>query len=146
MTTIDEQLQATGESTQEFAERIVGAVDSASLSILMSIGHRTQLFDTIGELPPSTRDQVAEAAGLTERYVREWLGAMVAGRIVEYDPAEKRTTCRPPRRPTHRVGRRTISRGRHRSCRCSARSNRRSWIASTTAAACPTATIHASTS
>src|SRR5262249_37520466 len=26
------------------------------------------------------------AAGLQERYVREWLGAMVTGRIVEHDP------------------------------------------------------------
>jgi SAM-dependent methyltransferase len=29
-------------------------------------------------------------AGLKERYVREWLGAMVTGRIIEYDPATRR--------------------------------------------------------
>jgi SAM-dependent methyltransferase len=38
-------------------------------------------------LPPSTSRQIARAAGLEERYVREWLGAMVTGGIVEYDPA-----------------------------------------------------------
>ena len=30
--------------------------------------------------------ELADAAGLDERYVREWLGAMTAGRIVELDP------------------------------------------------------------
>jgi 2-polyprenyl-3-methyl-5-hydroxy-6-metoxy-1,4-benzoquinol methylase len=38
------------------------------------------------ELPPSTSAGIAEAAGLNERYVREWLGAMVTGGVVEYDP------------------------------------------------------------
>ena len=87
MTTIDEHPAVAGESTQEFAERIVGAVDSASLAILLSIGHQTHLLDTMAELPPATSAQIADAAGLNERYVREWLGGVVAGRIVDYDPA-----------------------------------------------------------
>jgi ubiquinone/menaquinone biosynthesis C-methylase UbiE len=37
------------------------------------------------ELPPATSSQIAEATGLQERYVREWLGAMVVGRVVEYN-------------------------------------------------------------
>ena len=65
-------------TTQDFAERIVGAVDSASLAILLSIGHQTRLFDTMAELPPASSTQIADAAGLNERYVREWLGGMVA--------------------------------------------------------------------
>ena len=94
MTTIDEHPAVAGESTQEFAERIVGAVDSASLAILLSIGHQTRLFDTMAELPPATSAQIADAAGLSERYVREWLGGVVAGRIVEYDADRgRRTSC-----------------------------------------------------
>jgi len=54
---------------------------------MTSIGHRTQLFDTMAQLPPATSSQIAAAAGLNERYVREWLGAMVTGRIVDYDPS-----------------------------------------------------------
>jgi SAM-dependent methyltransferase len=54
---------------------------------MMSIGHRTGLFDTMAGLPPSTSEQIAQAAELNERYVREWLAAMVTGRVVEYDPA-----------------------------------------------------------
>ncbi len=74
-------------TTQDFAERIVGAVDSASLAILLSIGHQTRLFDTMGELPAASSSQIADAAGLNERYVREWLGGMVAAEVVEFDPA-----------------------------------------------------------
>ena len=81
MTTIDEQSTATN----EFADRIIGAIDSASLAILLSIGHQTGLFDTMGELPPATSAQIADAAGLNERYVREWLGGLVAGRVIDYD-------------------------------------------------------------
>jgi ubiquinone/menaquinone biosynthesis C-methylase UbiE len=85
MTTTDEN-SAPAEATEEFAERIVGAIDSASMCILLSIGHQTGLFDAMAELPPATSVQIADAAGLNERYVREWLGGVVAGRVVEYDP------------------------------------------------------------
>ena len=84
-------------TTEQFAERIVGAVDSASLAILLSIGHQTQLFDTMAELPPSTSAEIADAAGLNERYVREWLGGMVAGQVIEFDPAAS-TYVLPPDR------------------------------------------------
>ncbi|OBF26488.1 methyltransferase [Mycobacterium sp. ACS1612] len=74
------------ETTEEFAERMVGAIDSASLAILLSIGHQTKLFDTLAELPPATSAQIADAAGLNERYVREWLGGVATCRVVDYDP------------------------------------------------------------
>jgi 2-polyprenyl-3-methyl-5-hydroxy-6-metoxy-1,4-benzoquinol methylase len=54
---------------------------------MTSIGHRTGLFDAMATLPPSTSAQIAHTAGLHERYVREWLGALVTGGIVTYDPA-----------------------------------------------------------
>jgi SAM-dependent methyltransferase len=84
MTTMNENPVDT---TEEFAQRLVGAIDDASLAILLSIGHQTNLFDTMAELPPATSSQIADAAGLNERYVREWLGGVVANRVVEYDPA-----------------------------------------------------------
>ncbi|MGB5973236.1 MAG: class I SAM-dependent methyltransferase, partial [Nodosilinea sp.] len=58
-----------------------------ALALMTSIGHRTELFDTMADLPPATSQQIAEAAGLNERYVREWLGAMVTGRFITYDPS-----------------------------------------------------------
>jgi len=86
MTTVDENPSDTGETTEEFAARVVGTIDGASLAILISIGHQTGLFDAMAELPPATSSQIADAAGLNERYVREWLAGMTAGRVVDYDP------------------------------------------------------------
>jgi SAM-dependent methyltransferase len=73
--------------TQAFAEQALGIVNSGCLSLMLSVGHRTGLFDTLATLEPATSDRIAAAARLNERYVREWLGAMVTARIVEYDPA-----------------------------------------------------------
>ena len=71
---------------EEFAGRMVGLLNSSMLSLMISVGHRTGLFDTLATLSPSTSAQVAEAAGLDERYVREWLNAMTVARFVDYDP------------------------------------------------------------
>jgi 2-polyprenyl-3-methyl-5-hydroxy-6-metoxy-1,4-benzoquinol methylase len=73
---------------EEFAERMVGVLNEGAIALMTSIGHRTGLFDAMAGLPPSTSDQIASAANLNERYVREWLGAMVVGGIVEHDPEE----------------------------------------------------------
>lgn len=72
--------------SDQFAEKMFAVLNHGALTIMISIGHRTGLFDAMSGLPPSTSTKVAEAAGLNERYVREWLGAMVTGGIVEYDP------------------------------------------------------------
>lgn len=37
----------------------------------------------MSNLPPSTTDQIDGAAGLNERYVREWLGAVVTGGFIK---------------------------------------------------------------
>ena len=65
---------------------MLGVLNDASVALMTTIGHRTGLFDAMAGLPPSTSAEIAAAANLDERYVREWLGAMVAGRIVEHDP------------------------------------------------------------
>lgn len=86
MTTLDDNATDT---TEEFAQRVVEAMDSASLAILLSLGHQTRLFDTMANLPPATSTQIADAAGLNERYVREWLAGVVTSRVVDYDPASQ---------------------------------------------------------
>ena len=40
--------------------------------------------------PPATSEEIAARAGLNERYVREWLGAMVTSKLVEVEPATLR--------------------------------------------------------
>ncbi len=73
---------------EAFAERMVGVLNDAALALMTSIGHRTGLFDVMAGLPPSTSREIASASGLNERYVREWLAAMVVGSVVEHDPED----------------------------------------------------------
>jgi SAM-dependent methyltransferase len=70
-----------------FGERVLGMLNHASLAFMFSIGHRTGLFDALRRLNRSaTAHEIADEAGLDERYVREWLGALVAGRVIDYEP------------------------------------------------------------
>ena len=75
---------------EEFGGRALDVLNKAGVAVMMSVGHRTGLFETMAGLAPSTASEIAQAAGLQERYVREWLGAMVTGRVVEHD-SEKGT-------------------------------------------------------
>ncbi len=74
------------ERAARFETRFVDVLNSGALCLMTSIGHRTGLFDTMANLPPSSAVQIARAAALNERYVREWLGAMVAAGVVDLDP------------------------------------------------------------
>jgi len=67
--------------------RLVAVLNSGMLALMISVGDRVGLFETMRSLPASTSAQVATAAGLDERYVREWLAALTAGGIVRHDPA-----------------------------------------------------------
>jgi SAM-dependent methyltransferase len=80
---------------EEFAGEVVDVLNKGALALLMSVGHQTGLFDTLAGLPPSTSDEIAESAGLDERYVREWLGGMVVGGILEYEPEHGRYVLPP---------------------------------------------------
>lgn len=73
------------EKSGEFAERMMTILNHGALNLMISIGYRTGLFDVMSELKPSGSEEIASAANLNERYVREWLGAMVTGEIVVYD-------------------------------------------------------------
>ena len=70
---------------EAFGERMAGFLNGGAAVLMLSIGHQTGLFDVMAELPAATSEEIAEAAGLHERYVREWLGAMVSAGVVEYD-------------------------------------------------------------
>ena len=68
-----------------FGGKLLGLLNGGALALMISLGHRTGLFDAMATLPPSDVPTIARAAKLNERYVREWLGAMTVGRIVEHD-------------------------------------------------------------
>jgi 2-polyprenyl-3-methyl-5-hydroxy-6-metoxy-1,4-benzoquinol methylase len=82
---------------EAFAERLTDCLNGGALALMISIGHRSGLFDVMHTLGYASSAELAEAAGLDERYVREWLGAMATGGVVEVDP--ERTAFRLP--PEH---------------------------------------------
>ena len=79
---------------EAFAGRMFGTYTAAMLTYMVDLGHRTGLFETLAA-GPGTSEQVANRAGLTERYVREWLGAVTTGGIVEYDQVTRMFTLPP---------------------------------------------------
>lgn len=80
---------------EAFGGQMIGIMNGAALSLLVSVGHRTGLFEAMAKLPPSTSEEIAQATNLNERYVREWLGGVTTGRIVEYDAATGKFTLPP---------------------------------------------------
>jgi 2-polyprenyl-3-methyl-5-hydroxy-6-metoxy-1,4-benzoquinol methylase len=90
METKDTQPHFDQAKAEAFAGTLLTALNHGALCLMVSVGHRTGLFDVMNKLPPATSKEIAAETGLNERYVREWLGAMVTARIVEVDPTTLR--------------------------------------------------------
>jgi ubiquinone/menaquinone biosynthesis C-methylase UbiE len=75
---------------EAFAGKLLATLNSGALCLGVSIGHRTGLFDVMSQLSPARAEEIATRAGLSERYVREWLGVMVTGGVVDFDPTGSR--------------------------------------------------------
>jgi SAM-dependent methyltransferase len=75
----------SAESLDEFGERYLDILNHGALAVMISIGYRTGLFAAMRKSGPATSHELAEHAGLHERYIREWLGAMTCGGIATCD-------------------------------------------------------------
>jgi SAM-dependent methyltransferase len=71
---------------EAFLERTCEIINSGAQSVMISIGHRAGLFDVMAKLDPETSNEIAATAGLSERYVREWLAVMVTAGIIIFEP------------------------------------------------------------
>ncbi|MEW6211191.1 MAG: class I SAM-dependent methyltransferase [Acidobacteriota bacterium] len=87
MSTDDTASEFDQARAEDFAGKLLTVLNHASLCLMVSVGHRTGLFDAMSGSSPASSEEIARKAGLNERYVREWLGAMVTSRVVEVDPA-----------------------------------------------------------
>ncbi|MFB5621929.1 MAG: class I SAM-dependent methyltransferase [Candidatus Nitrosomaritimum yanchengensis] len=74
---------------ENFEDYMLDVMNKAATALMLSVGHRTKLFDSMYDCTSMTSEQLAAKSNLNERYVREWLGAMVTGKIVDYDPLNK---------------------------------------------------------
>jgi ubiquinone/menaquinone biosynthesis C-methylase UbiE len=73
------------ESKREaFSQRMTDILNDGALNLALAIGYKKGLFEAMASYAtPQTAVAIAERAGLSERYVREWLGIMFTGHVVE---------------------------------------------------------------
>jgi ubiquinone/menaquinone biosynthesis C-methylase UbiE len=75
----------SNEKGKLFSQRLTAILNHGALNLAMALGYRTRLFDVMDEFEsPTTASAIATKARLNGRYVKEWLGVMVSGDIVEW--------------------------------------------------------------
>src|SRR5438445_2682466 len=71
---------------EQLAMRVVGDMGGAFTWALGYIGDRLGLYKAMAGAGPMTSQDLAKKTRLNERYVREWLRAMVASEYIDHDP------------------------------------------------------------
>jgi SAM-dependent methyltransferase len=72
---------------EEFVGRVLTDTSAAMITTLCALGDRLGLFRDLAGNGPATSAQLAERAGINERYAREWLSALAATGYLTYEPA-----------------------------------------------------------
>ncbi|HEX4577105.1 MAG TPA: SAM-dependent methyltransferase, partial [Edaphobacter sp.] len=70
--------------------RAVQDMGAALQAPLILIGDKLGLYRAMGDGAPVTPAELAKKTGTSERYVREWLNANAAGKLVEFDSKEEK--------------------------------------------------------
>jgi len=84
--TVERKVRTVDKAKREqFINQLMGYVSGAAVSGMIYIGDRVGLFKVMAGAGPLSVADTAARAGLHERYVREWLSAMAAAGIVDYD-------------------------------------------------------------
>jgi 2-polyprenyl-3-methyl-5-hydroxy-6-metoxy-1,4-benzoquinol methylase len=78
-----------------FGAKMIGVLNGGAMSLMLSVGHKTGLLDSMDGEPPRTVEDIAQAAGMHPRPVREWLSGIACFGIIDYD-AEAETFYLPP--------------------------------------------------
>src|SRR5689334_21891213 len=75
---------------EAFLGKVFGDTIGLMTTTMASIGDRLGLFKDLARRGPATSVELAERAGVQERYAREWLSAMASAGYLSYYS----TTCR----------------------------------------------------
>ncbi len=76
------------EAANPFSEKMMEILNFSALNLALAIGYRTGLFDILDTFDtPRSLKAIADKAQLNSRYIKEWLGVMVSGEIVEMSGA-----------------------------------------------------------
>jgi SAM-dependent methyltransferase len=85
---------APGE-VEAFIGQVVTDLSAAFSGVLVNVGRKLGLYQAMAEMGACTSAALAEATGIRERYIREWLANQAAGRYVAYD-CQTHTYALPP--------------------------------------------------
>jgi len=69
--------------------RLFGDLSAGYGGVMVSLGDKLGLYKAMKGGGPLSSEEVARRSGCSERYVREWLNAQVAGGYVDYHPASR---------------------------------------------------------
>src|SRR6266853_2926172 len=75
------------EKAKEFTQRIMNDLATTVHGAMTYIGDRLGIFKSMAGAGPMTIAELAAKTSLSERYLKEWLGSMVAAGYIEYEPA-----------------------------------------------------------
>jgi len=80
---------------EAFIGQVVTDLGAAFSGVLVNVGRKLGLYQAMVDLGACTSAVLAQATGVRERYVREWLANQAAGGYVAYD-ATRQTYTLPP--------------------------------------------------
>jgi len=79
----------------QFMGQMLSDLGGAASVALVRIGDALGLYKTLHERGPMTVSGLAAAAGVNQRYLREWLSHQAASNYLSYDPATQKFALPP---------------------------------------------------
>src|SRR5262249_34342051 len=79
----------------QFIGQMLNDLGGAVSIALVQMGDALGLYKTLHEKGPMTVKELAAAAGVNERYLREWASHHAASNYLSYDPATQKFTLPP---------------------------------------------------
>ena len=84
---------------EQFVHKVLGDTSALTTVVLGALGDKLGLFKDLHAQGPASSAELAQRAGVQERYAREWLRAMASAGYLTYDPATDRFTLPPEHAP-----------------------------------------------
>ena len=82
-------MQIDERKLNEFVGRAVSDLAAGYAGVMISLGRKLGLYKALAHNGPLNSREVANRAGCSERYVREWLNSQAAGGYVVYHPSSE---------------------------------------------------------
>lgn len=86
----EQKPQLDWDKAKKFLFQLNNDIGAAMLGAMNYLGDRLGLFKAMADAGWVTSNELAERTGLSERYIREWLGAVTSAGYVEYDPKARK--------------------------------------------------------